>query len=769
MTLSADREQIAAFISAIFVHADEGTFISLRGFDQVRRDVPPFLIEGVKVNGSIDAIIDRAHQAATRCANAPTPKVFAPPVATFHTPDKATTSDLANGVAISVEIDEGDTTTKRRRLEHLLGAPTIVMHSGGDWADPDTGEIHPKLHLHWRLSEPTRTPEDHETLRQARRLAALLVAGDPTGAPVAHPLRMAGSWNLKSTTPRLARIIGGNPASEVHLTDALETLQEAIEAAGLEGQPARPSGAPQASTVVVVAAMEAIPNPDAHYDQWIRYGYALHRATGGSDDGRAAWDAWARKSPKFDAAEQDAAWDRICSAMSSAAPPRTIGAGTIFFEAAQHGWTRPAPEPPPAEEDPGYWASLEASSALSQANWHALESRETGRATHAPAAIKAAAGKDLLWRLDGGWDEATIPPRPWIARGYLMRGAVTVLSGPGSAGKSSLVCAWAAALTLGRDYHGMRVPAPLRAMVYNVEDDQDEQKRRFSAAFRQFDATPYDPRGRLQIVGPTRVGTLLTMQRDGTLLVNTPVMDEMEDTISILQPDVVFLDPFVELHDAEENDNTMIRAVMARFRTIAASNSCAICLLHHSRKGTATPGDPDSLRGASAIVGAARVALTLNVMTEEEAGTFGIPKDHRRDYFRLDGAKSNYAPIHDAEWFERIEHRLENDDGVAAATPWKTPSTAITPEILDQLLLAIAQGAPNSQPWSDRLSDAEPRSFRHALTAAGILERGRQKSVMQQIMASGAAMASEYSRPGKSDKARGIRTADGRPGFVQWV
>lgn len=770
MSLAADRDQIAQFINALFVHADEGTYISLRGFDQTLRNVPPLLIEGVKINGSMDAIIARATAAATQCANATSPAVFAPPVATFQGPHKAGTGDLANGLALSVEIDGGDTRAKRRALEHILGPATLAVQSGGEWTD-EHGEVFPKLHLHWRLSEPTRTPEDHETLRQARRMAAALVGADPTGAPPAHPFRWSGSWNLKGQ-PRLATVAGGDPAAEVHLPEALEALQEAVEHAGLatvgigHASNAKPAQAPLPR---LASAMAEVPNPDLHYDQWIRMGYALHRATGGSAEGRALWDDWSRKSQKYNSTEQDAAWARIGNAVNGSAVPRTIGAGTIFWEATQAGWKPPDPEPPPPEDDPGYWASIE-TTAMSEAQWNELERRESGTAIPASKEAHARAGKDVLWSLVGGWSEVDIPQRPWIARGYLMRGAVTVLSGPGSAGKSSLMVAWAASLTLKMPFHRFSAPDFYRVCTYNVEDDENEQKRRFSAIFRQFGAVPSDTGDRLAILGPHRVGTLLTLNQDGTLMMNTPVMDRLEEFVSEFKPDVIMLDPFVELHAAEENDNTAIRAVMARFRTMAIEHDMAVVLLHHSRKGIASPGDPDSLRGASAIVGAARVALTINVMTEDEAKAFGLPVDARRDYFRVDGAKSNYARIEDAEWFERIEHQLDNGDGVAAASPWSPPRLAPTQDQADGLVDLVAAGSPSGLPWSDRLSESEPRSIRHGLMRLGLDSAARQKAALNAAIAAGQIVVGLFNRPGKAkgDVARGLRASDGRPASVEW-
>jgi hypothetical protein len=291
--------------------------------------------------------------------------------------------------------------------------------------------------------------------------------------------------------------------------------------------------------------------------------------------------------------------------------------------------------------------------------------------THGPA----------LWVINQAWASADIPRRPWIARGYLMRGAVTVLSGPGSAGKSSMIVAWASCATTGSSFRNFKVTSNTRFAVYNVEDDADEQKRRFSAMFQRLGLTPDAFQDRLAIIGPTEAGQLIRTSPGGGTMVSTEAMDEIERFFETFKPDVACFDPFVELHDADENDNTAVRAVMAFLRRMAARHNCSVLVLHHSRKGVGDPGDPDSLRGASAIVGAARVVLTINVMSKEEAKSFGIPEERRRTYFRLDGAKSNYAPIEEAEWFERQEMRLDNDsdgepaDGVAVAWPWKPPST----------------------------------------------------------------------------------------------
>ena len=191
------------------------------------------------------------------------------------------------------------------------------------------------------------------------------------------------------------------------------------------------------------------------------------------------------------------------------------------------------------------------------------------------------------------------------------------------------------------------------------EDDLDEEHRRLSATLREFKASPRDLEGRITIVGPEQVGTLVHRDPQSGRIQITPTLAALEGLLTEQSTDILMLDPLVELHTSEENDNTGLRAVIAAFRSLAQRHNIAVVLFHHTRKGSTTPGDPDAIRGAGAIVGAARMVFTLCVMTDEEAGSLSIPVTQRRNYFRLDSAKSNYAPGTDAEWFERIPYELK--------------------------------------------------------------------------------------------------------------
>jgi hypothetical protein len=280
-----------------------------------------------------------------------------------------------------------------------------------------------------------------------------------------------------------------------------------------------------------------------------------------------------------------------------------------------------------------------------------------------------------IWIDDGCWVEEDLPRRNWIAPGYALRGAVTVITGPPSAMKSSLMLAWASAIALDAA-HGEFRPAQTGAVVvYNVEDDQTEQRRRLSAVLRQFDACPADIQGKVIRTGPSGIGTLVVRQADTGFISATPAMHRLRELLRERKAVMLIADPLAELHTAEENDNTGLRAVIAEFRSLAIELDLSVVLIHHTRKGALAPGDPDNARGASAIIGAARVVLTLCTMSEDDAKGFGLATDRktRSAYTRLDEAKQNYAAIGDAIWYERVLYRLDNEEHVPAAVPWAPP------------------------------------------------------------------------------------------------
>ena len=211
--LELDQDQLRRFVDAVFRYADPGTVMSLRAFFDGRDET--FRVKPVEIGDDHAGLVYEASRMAVDCANHPDKITFAPIVCTFASrEDRAVEGAIANGLVLFVECDQAPEAA-RKRLTELLGPPTLVVASGGTWFDQETGEYQPKLHLYWRLTEPTRDPEAHARLKRAMRLSLALVGADAS-MTVVHPIRWPGSWHRKDK-PRLCAIVA-EAATEIDLS-----------------------------------------------------------------------------------------------------------------------------------------------------------------------------------------------------------------------------------------------------------------------------------------------------------------------------------------------------------------------------------------------------------------------------------------------------------------------------------------------------------------------------------------------------------------------
>ena len=332
--LTPDREMLSRFAAIMFKHASPKGYVSLRAFpDSGSRGQKALFVYAITLGDKDFA--DMLYEHARRAAEWHVSAVFCPPIATFRDPKNAKTDNLCEGVSLSVECDQSPLEA-RKFLESLLGPATVVVASGGEWTNPKTAEIEPKLHLHWRLSTPTSTKAEHDLLREARGLATKLVGGDDTNISIVHPIRWPGSCHRKGT-PRIAKIVVSSDSSEIDLVEAVERLRDASGAATFAGFGFKTDSKFRASDPAAVAsALSVIPNDNLPWNDWNRIGMATWAATGGSEIGREAFAKWSAKASKNDPDVTENRWQHY-----KTSPPTRIGFGALVYLARKHspGWS----------------------------------------------------------------------------------------------------------------------------------------------------------------------------------------------------------------------------------------------------------------------------------------------------------------------------------------------------------------------------------------------------------------------------------------------
>jgi hypothetical protein len=280
-------------------------------------------------------------------------------------------------------------------------------------------------------------------------------------------------------------------------------------------------------------------------------------------------------------------------------------------------------------------------------------------------------------------------PRKWFMRDRYISGFLSLLVSPGGVGKSTLTVLDALSLATGKPLSGFGVPRPVPVWMYNTEDPPDELYRRFWAMAIHHKVDPLSI-GNIHISSGDEAPLVLAKTDKGDVVLNEDAFKTIKEYILKHGIKVMIIDPFVQSHALDENNNMQIARVTWALGRIARLTGCSILLVHHTRKPNEDGiTDMHDARGASALVNAVRIAHVITTMTEEEAVRFGLPVERRRWYMRLDSAKANLNPPAEyADWYEKVNVSIPNGDDVGVLE--RVPLRDQAQERLDQAILASA-------------------------------------------------------------------------------
>ena len=288
-----------------------------------------------------------------------------------------------------------------------------------------------------------------------------------------------------------------------------------------------------------------------------------------------------------------------------------------------------------------------------------------------------------------------IRSRQWLVERLLLKRDITVLGGSGGAGKSIFILTVICHLACGKDFgvYKSKEKRPLRFMIYNAEDDREEQARRILAICFAFNLDYELVRSNIAAMGNAKTELLLAR-----IITQTPMQDEKEintivENAKRVKADILIFDPLVNLHTCNENDNSQMRFVMSIFRRIAVETDTAVFLVHHANKGNAkeNKGDPDAMRGATAIVNSARISLMISSVTDADRKEMNIGDEERYIYVRIDNAKTNiYLKTGGAIMYLMLQSiRLPTGDDMGVPVPVAAKiKTAVQRQTLAVIIVA---------------------------------------------------------------------------------
>jgi len=310
-------------------------------------------------------------------------------------------------------------------------------------------------------------------------------------------------------------------------------------------------------------------------------------------------DAASRLAEGYNEAENRNRWSRYISEAFAREKPITIA--TVFDLAKKHGWRG--------------WSPTDDAASASSAEQPNAQQANSRRAI-------PISGLPLI-----------PPKREWVHGTDLMRRAVSMLVAPGARAKTTWLLTCALACASGRSLLGAHVyGGPKRVLYVSAEDSTNELALRLRAAMRHHSLSDSDVSG-LSVVGAENWGLPLLGAFRGTVAVDQRGWGALNAELDILQPDVLILDPLINLMGGvDSNDNSAAALLMAQFVALAARRGVAVMIAHHAAKGR-DPTSAESAMGASSFVNLSRIVLVLNCWRRRMRADLGCPHGKPNPYF----------------------------------------------------------------------------------------------------------------------------------------
>ena len=263
------------------------------------------------------------------------------------------------------------------------------------------------------------------------------------------------------------------------------------------------------------------------------------------------------------------------------------------------------------------------------------------------------------WIYMQNWPERA-PVRDWLLPGFVPAGRLTLLYGPGGAGKTLFGIQLAVSLAMGLPMLGHELAGNIKPVLYLCEDDEDEVHRRLEAICAGLGVdvgTVYERimlvcqgRGRDRLLVRVqryriREGTFeLELNTEETRAVPTNVLADLRSVVLRDGEKALFIvDPLAAVHDGNENDRLHAIAVFDALETeLCHDGSSALVLGHPSKTSLAS--------GSTQWTNAARSAVIMG----PEYWIDGTAKDDQAPS-QIALLKGNYASQRVRETLEFME------------------------------------------------------------------------------------------------------------------
>lgn len=341
-----------------------------------------------------------------------------------------------------------------------------------------------------------------------------------------------------------------------------------------------------------------------------------------------------------------------------------------------------------------------------------------------------------------GWDDLPVPPMDWQTPSRIPRGCVTLFSGNGGVGKTTMTLDLAVATITGQDWLGVR-PTTGPVILIFCEDSRDEFHRRLSKVLARRGLRFIDIRADLYPISLVGRDTFLaTFSRDG-LIRPTPLYKHVAKLVAKVRPSLLVLDNSANLFGGNENDRVQVGQFGTLLNRAALAGNCGLVLTSHPSLSGMNNGS-----GTSGSTGWHNVARARMYLREPDG------EDHDPDERTLEVMKSNYGPPG-----ETINLRWQNGvfvptEGTNAIDRGAAADTAA--ELFMELLGKLAQQGRNASHMPTSPNYAPTIFAREPEAKAKGVKKAAFATAMSQLFDQSKIHVETYGRPSQPTRCLGI-------------
>ena len=212
---------------------------------------------------------------------------------------------------------------------------------------------------------------------------------------------------------------------------------------------------------------------------------------------------------------------------------------------------------------------------------------------------------------------------------------ITLLTGHGSTGKTTLGLQLAGAVALGRGWLN-HMPEHGAVMVVCCEDDEEELHRRLACIARHFGAPLGAFRDRFHIVSLAGHEAVLATPEGRSVMRPTPLFEQIKLAAITFRPKLIMIDNAADVFAGNENERSLVRQFVTLLRSLAiesgAGTNDAPSEPHRHSSGS-------GMSGSTAWFNSARAQLFLKTVSTEK------DEEADSDLRELEARKNNYGPL----------------------------------------------------------------------------------------------------------------------------